>query len=78
MAVAALETREDKLKWLMRPFHWAANACLYMVVVSFGLWYDDASSGKALFPLLGAGFVVILGLLIWGLARMSNAANGRL
>jgi hypothetical protein len=79
MAIAAHETREDKLKWLMRPFNWASDLGLVLLVTCGGALYNsDTISPSHLCLVLLIGIGVIMGLLTFGIARMSNAARGRI
>ena len=34
------EAREDGLKWLLRPFNWALNVCIYPVLLTGMMWFD--------------------------------------
>ena len=74
--VAATASREDKQKWLMRPFNWASNlswfaACLGPVYYCLGVNSDVLILG------LIAAMAVISGLLLWGFRRMYIATGGQ-
>jgi hypothetical protein len=79
MAIAAHETRKDKLRWLQRPFVWASDLCLLLLVTcGSALYNSDTISASNLCLVLLVGIAVVMGLLTWGIVRMSNAARGRI
>ena len=77
MAIAATATREDKQKWLLRPFDWAWR--LSFGVSFFGLFFFF--EGKVplgqLSGILLTALVIISCLLMWGVRRFLNATRGR-
>lgn len=78
MAIAAHETREEKLKWLLQPVEWASNVAFFGAVFGFVFWYFEIYGATTLIVALVAMLALIAGLLIWASARISNAARGRL
>ena len=79
MAITAHETREEKLTWLTRPFRWASDFGLMLCLSGASAWYyPDTLSPSHLSLLLLTGIGVIMGLLMWGIIRISNAARGRI
>lgn len=79
MSVDAVHgTREEKLKWLLRPVEWASNVAAFGAVFGFVFWYFEMYGDTTLIVALVAMLALIAGLLIWGSARISNAARGRL
>jgi hypothetical protein len=77
MAIAAHETREDKLKWLCRPIDWASSVAFYSTTFGFVFWYFGIWEAQHLVPVLCACLGVTSGLLIWAVARLTNAARWR-
>jgi hypothetical protein len=77
MSMAETVTRDDKLKWLLRPLSWAQSLCSCTAIVAASMWYD----GKLDTPFVMEGLILAMaiasGLMIWGIARVSNAAKGR-
>jgi hypothetical protein len=77
MTMAALRTRDDKLKWLLRPFDWAFDIAFFGCFFGAVYCYFGLASPTVLqWTLIGA-LGVIGPLLLWGTARLSNAARGR-
>ncbi len=77
MAIAAHETREDKLKWLQRPFDWALNVCWFSFALGLALYLEGRTPLEYICVALIAALGIACGLAFWGLHRMSYAA-GRL
>lgn len=77
MAIAAHDTREDKLKWLMRPVEWASSVAFFSAVFGLVYWYFEEMDANHLVLALCAALAVTSGLLIWAVARLTNAARWR-
>jgi len=74
MAVAAHDTREDKFRWLFKPFDRALTLGAFVLVIAFAL----ATSGWPLTWALGwltTGLAGVMGLICHGMFRMSRAAG---
>jgi hypothetical protein len=79
MSVEALDTREDKIKWITRPFCWAYDLAWFLCLCGIAPWYfGDVMPYSYLCAILFAGLATIAGLLLWGIARVTNVARGRL
>lgn len=78
MAIAGHETREEKLRWLVRPVAWASNVAFFSAVFGFVYWYFDEVDANHLILALCACLGVTAGLLIWAVARMTNASRHRI
>lgn len=77
MAVTARHAREDKLKWLLRPFEWALSVCVYPALLVGMMWFDGKLPWRDAAVILFAALVIAAGLVLWGIRRMTNAARGR-
>lgn len=77
MAIAAHDTREDKLKWLLRPVEWASSVAFFSAVFGLVYWYFEEMDVNHLVLALCAALAVTSGLLIWAVARLTNAARWR-
>jgi hypothetical protein len=77
MSIAAFETREEKGKRLVRPVNWASNVVFFSFVFGAVYYWFGLTDERTLI----IGLVTALGiasvLLIWGYARIMNAARGR-
>lgn len=76
--IAADAKREDRVKWLMRPFNWAYNSvgmgCLYVLLH----FLDKGSIGTQLSLYAAVATIpVTFVLLLWGFRRMHLATRGR-
>jgi len=75
MAVAALETREDKLKWLMRPVNWASSLSFISAFFGGVHWYYGFFDANEIVVALCVALGVNSALLFWAIARMTTAAR---
>jgi hypothetical protein len=75
MSIAAHATRDDKLNWLIRPVAWASNVAFFSAVFGAVYWYFGLWSLNWIVPALCACLGVTAGLLIWAVARMTNASR---
>lgn len=77
MTIAAHETREDKYKWLTRPFMWAFYACLMAALYGVSLGTDPSfiPAGYVIAGLI-ASLMAVAGLVAWGIFRMRAAYEG--
>lgn len=77
MSVSAVETRETKLKWLLRPLDWAGLVCAWGALVSAFMWFDSDVSAETIAIVATAALFVTLGLLVWAGVRTTKAARGQ-
>lgn len=77
MSISAIDTRETKLKWLLRPADWASSIALFGGPMAAAMLYGGVDHWTVMAVAIGAN-VVNSGLLLWGIVRVSNAARGRL
>lgn len=78
MSIAATDTREDKMKWLVRPLDLALRVCCYMAVFGFTFWWQGQLPAEQLCVVLLTALAISGVLLAWGLRRVVNVAQGRL
>ena len=82
MAIAVREGREEKFKWLIRPFMWAFNACLLAMLAGVSLATDTSLANDAgvTTPYVIGGLIsaiaVVAGLVAFGIIRMRAAYEG--
>ncbi len=77
--ITATASHQEKKNWLIWPLEWALNVVLYSAVLLAGIWLDPTARHWALgFTAVVAliSLTTVSGLLIWGLARLSNVAKG--
>lgn len=74
--VAADAPREEKQKWLMRPFDWAYNVSFFGAFFGFIYWHFGAFDTKYLAVALCAALAVVFALLLWGFRRLHVATGG--
>lgn len=72
MSVSALDTREDKLKWLLRPAQWASSLSFFGAIFGFVYWYYGVYSAETVVIALSGALGVNAALLIWTVGRISN------
>lgn len=72
MSVAVHDTREDKLKWLLRPIQWASSLSFFSAVFGLVYWYYGFYDANWITVGLCAVLAVNAVLLLWGTARLSN------
>ena len=77
MSVSAVEFREEKLSWLLRPIGWASHICSYGTLLSALMWINGDVSIEVIVGASIAALAITAGLLIWGIARVQNAVRGR-
>lgn len=75
MSVSALDTREDKLKWLLRPAEWASTLSFFGAIFGFVFWYFGIYSAETLVIALCAALCANAVLLIWAVGRVSNVVR---
>lgn len=75
MSIALTATRDSKLKWLMKPFDWAMNVAILGALWGIGGLIDDSIGSTVSRYLAIACSFVVFGLLLWGVARISNVAR---
>jgi hypothetical protein len=71
------DAREDRLKWLLRPFDWALGVCIYPVLLTGMMWFDGKLPLQDAAVILFGALVIAAGLILWGIRRVMNAARGR-
>lgn len=76
MTVAMQETREDKLKWLLRPVEWASGLSFFGAVFGLVYWLDGLYRADQIVLALCAVLGVNFALLLWAINRMTRAARG--
>lgn len=72
MSTAAHGSREEKLKWLLRPVEWASTLSFFGAVFGFVYWYFEIYSAQTVAVLLAAALAANAVLLMWAIARISN------
>jgi hypothetical protein len=72
MSTVALETRQEKEKWLLRPTSIAGFIAWCAAIFGFVYYYFDMLSHETIIVLLVAALAVNAVLLIWGIARIQN------
>lgn len=77
MSTIAIETRQQKEKWLLRPVAIAGSIAWFAGIFGFVYYYFGIYSHETLILMLIAALAVNAGLLIWGVARIQNAIRGR-
>lgn len=77
MSISVIETRETKLKWLLRPLNWASAVCFWGAMMAVFIWFDDNMNTETLAIVATAALFVTLGLLIWAGVRTTRAARGQ-
>jgi hypothetical protein len=77
MSVSAVETREEKLNWLLRPLNWASTVCFYGAAMSGLMWFDGNVSTETIAIVATTALFVTLGLLLWSAVRTTRAARGQ-
>lgn len=74
--IAASATREDKQKWLMRPFNWASNVAYFCAIFGAVYYWFGLVNDRILVPGLLAALTLTAVLLLWGFRRMHLATRG--
>lgn len=77
MSTIALDTRQQKEKWLLRPISWAGHLAWVFAVFGFVYYYFEIYGHETVVPMLIGALAATSVLLIWGLARIQNAIRGR-
>ncbi len=75
MSVAVHGTREEKLKWLLRPVQWASTLSFFSAIFGFVYWHYGFYEANSLAFGLCAILAVNAALLSWALARVNNVAR---
>jgi hypothetical protein len=75
VAIAPRQTREEKLKWLMRPFWWAIDCGTVFTAPTLYFWYQGDNPTGTAFNLL-AIIVLMVGGTFWGIMRLRRATRG--
>jgi hypothetical protein len=71
------DAREDRLKWLLRPFNWALGVCIYPVILIGMMWFDSKMPSYEATVILLATLATAAGLILWGIRRVMDATRGR-
>lgn len=79
MAIAAHETREEKYRWLTKPFVWAFEACLMAALFGVSL-ATDPSFIPTSYVIAGliTSLVAVACLIGYGIVRMRATYEGRM
>jgi hypothetical protein len=77
MSVAEIDTREGKLKWLLRPAQLASSLSFFAAIFGFVYWHFGIYSAETVAVALIAAMAVNAVLLIWAVGRISNVVRGR-
>ena len=77
MAIAAHETRDEKLNWLLRPFDWALRVCLSVLGLCALAGINRDISTETVASVTVVTLAVVVALLVWGVSRVTDAARGR-
>jgi hypothetical protein len=75
MSVDVKGTREEKLKWLLRPVEWASTLSFFSATFGFVYWYYGIYSSEVLVVALSVALAVNTALLIWAVGRISNVVR---
>lgn len=76
MAFASWEDRQSTLKWLQRPFLWASDIAMFVVIIGFGIWQSrDLLPPYTIVVFFALGNCAVIGLILWGIGRMTKAAR---
>ncbi len=72
--VAALGTREDKLRWLFQPFGWALYATALAIAPLFYWGKGDNPTGT----IISLSLVILFQFVctLWGMVRLRRATRG--
>lgn len=76
MTIAAYDSREEKFKWLIRPFQWAFSVTLMTALFGFSLATDPTINDDIVIAGLIAALGGIAGILLWGVIRLRAAYEG--
>jgi hypothetical protein len=77
MTDLAAETREDRLKWLLRPLNWASTVCCYGALMSGMMWFDSNVSVETIAIVATGALFITFGLLFWVTVRTTRSARGQ-
>lgn len=77
MSVSAVETRETKLKWLLRPLEWAGHVCWFGAILSAFMWFDRTITAETIAVIATATLFITFGLIFWSSIRIARAARGQ-
>lgn len=76
MTTTTANRREERFKWLIRPFLWAFEVCLMSAL--FGVSFATDTSFPETYVIAGliASMLAVSGLLAWGVIRMRATYEG--
>lgn len=77
MSVSAIETRETKLKRLLRPLDSAGQVCLFGTLMTGFMWFDGDVSAETIAIVATATLFVTFALIFWSSVRITRAARGQ-
>lgn len=77
MTIAATATREDKEKWLLRPFEWAWRISFGVTFFGVLFFFEGKVPLSQLSGILLTALAMVSVLLIFGIRRLMNATRGR-
>lgn len=75
--VAQSATRQEKEKWLTRPLDWAGHCGMYGSIFAGLGWFNGDIDLSIVAGIALGTILVMIGLLMWGIRRVHNAARGR-
>lgn len=81
MSVSAVDEREEKLKWLVRPINWASHVAMFALLVFampvlFEPGFLERNVSMIAYGAITA-IAVIFALLFWGMIRVMRVARGQ-
>lgn len=75
MSVAAVDEKERKLKWLLRPVEWAGHVATIGGLTCLVMLTDDAIEWSMIAILASGSLVACSVLLVWGVRRITDVAR---
>jgi len=75
MSTVAHGTREEKLRWLLRPVEWASTLSFLGATFGSVYWYFEIYSVEAVALILCVALAANAALLIWAIGRISGVAK---
>lgn len=77
MSVSAIEMREAKIEWLLRPLKWAGHICWFGAIMVLFMWFDRSITAETIAIVATAALFVTFGLIFWSSIRIARAARGQ-
>ena len=79
MSISAIDTREEKEQWLIRPIYWGYISSFLGGFMTLCMWLSGVDVVTVLIIAIGAN-IYSTGMLLWGMHRIiqiARAARGR-